>query len=225
DSVLMTPREFGRRHRGQGYGWDGEVNSPRDTEVARLNALIARQRRELDLLSAQIRSRAVVDLARGMLMEQLGCSPADAQRQLAKLAAESRTSATELAAQITHRQAPDALPEYGLHRLSRAGAAIEAAPDGTAVVAAMLEEVLGPAGATAVALWLTEPDGGLGAAGQARLGEREARRWGRRHPARRVPQHQAAPGGAADRGPARPRARGRRARGGARAACGRGAAP
>ena len=87
------------------------MNSPRDAEVARLSALIARQRRELDLLRAQARARAVVDLARGVLMEQLGCSPADAQRQLAKLATESRTSVTELAAQITHQRAPGALPE------------------------------------------------------------------------------------------------------------------
>ena len=171
------------------------MNSPRDAEVARLSALIARQHRELDLLRAQIRSRAVVDLARGMLMEQLGCSPADAQRQLATLATESRTSVTELAAQITHQRAPDAPPGYGLHRLSLAGAAIEAAQDGTAVVTAMLEEVLGPAGATAVALWLTEPDGGLELAGQAGFGEREASRWRRIHPEMSVLQNQAARGG------------------------------
>ena len=179
----------------KGTAGDGEVNSPRDAEVVRLSALIARQRRELDLLHAQIRARAVVDLARGMLMERFGCSPADAQRQLATLATESRTSITELAAQITHQQAPDALPEHSLHRLSLAGAAIEAAPDGTAVAAAMLDEVLGPAGATAVALWLTEPDGGLELAGQAGFGEREASRWRRIHPDMSVLQHQAARGG------------------------------
>ncbi len=161
---------------------DGEVTSARDAEVARLSALIARQRRELDLLRAQIRVRAVEDLARGMLMEQLGCSPADAQRQLAKLADESRTSVVELAAQIIHQRAPGPVPEHGLHRLSLAGAAMEAAPDGTAVAAAMLEEVLGPAGAVAVAVWLTEPDGGLALAGQAGFGEREAGRWRRIHP-------------------------------------------
>jgi PAS domain-containing protein len=171
------------------------VNSPRDAEVARLSALIARQRRELDLLRAQTRARAVVDLARGMLMEQLGCSPAQAQRQLAKLAEESRTSVTELAAQITHQRAPDAPPGYSLHRLSLAGAAMEAAPDGAAIAAAMLDEVLGPAGATAVALWLTEPDGGLELAGQAGFGEREASRWRRIHPEMSVLQHQAARGG------------------------------
>jgi hypothetical protein len=158
------------------------VTSPTAAEVARLTSLIARQRRELDLLHSQSRARTVEDLARGMLMEQLGCSPAEAGRQLGRLAGESRLSVTELAAQITHQRAQDAVPLDGLHRLSLAGAAIEAAPDGTAVAAALLEEVLGPAGAAAVALWLTEPDGGLRLAGQAGFTEREAGRWRRVHP-------------------------------------------
>jgi hypothetical protein len=191
----MTPRELGRTHEDSVTAGDGEVTSPRDAEVARLTALIARQRRELDLLRSEARARTVEDLARGMLMEQLGCSPADAQRQLAKLAGESRTSVTELAAQITHQRAPDLVLEHGLHRLSLAGAAIEAAPDGTAVAAAMLDEVLGPAGAVAVALWLTEPDGGLELAGQAGFGEREASRWRRIHPDMSSLPQQAARGG------------------------------
>jgi serine phosphatase RsbU (regulator of sigma subunit) len=50
------------------------------------------------------------------------------------------------------------------------------------VAAALLDEVLAPAGAAAVALWLIEPDGGLELAGQAGFGEREAGRWRRIHP-------------------------------------------
>jgi hypothetical protein len=170
------------------------VTSPSAAEVARLSALIASQRRELDLLRAQLPARAVVDLARGMLMEQLGCSPTEAQRQLTWLAAESRVSVTELAAQITQQPAPDAVPEAAAGRLSLAGAAIESAPDGTAVAAAMLAEVLGPAGATAVALWLTEADGGLELAGQAGFTEHEASRWRRIPPQMRTAQTQAARG-------------------------------
>ena len=51
-------------------------------------------------------TRSVVDLARGMLMERLRCSPAEAQAQLAHLSAESGTSLAELAAQITGQQFP-----------------------------------------------------------------------------------------------------------------------
>ena len=170
------------------------VTSPSAAEIARLGSLIARQRRELDLLRSQSRARTVVDLARGMLMEQLGCSPDEAERQLDRLACASRLSVTELAAQITQQRAPDAAPAGGLHRLSLAGAAIEAAPDGTAVAAAMLDEVLGPAGAAAAALWLTEPDGGLQLAGQAGFTERDASRWRRIHPEMSSLQTQAARG-------------------------------
>src|SRR5215467_3499384 len=91
-------------------------------DVARLTALVARQRRELDRLRSRAAGRSVVDLARGMLMEQLGCTPAEAQRQLARLASESGISATELAAQITRQEPPGTPPEPGAHRVSLAGA-------------------------------------------------------------------------------------------------------
>ena len=74
---------------------------PSGEEFARLSDLIARQRRELDRMQSGAAARAVVDLARGMLMERLRCSPAEAQAQLAHLSAESGMSLAELAAQIT----------------------------------------------------------------------------------------------------------------------------
>jgi serine phosphatase RsbU (regulator of sigma subunit) len=74
--------------------------APAGGEFRRLSALIARQRRELDAMRAQAASRSVIDLARGMLMAQLGCSPAQAREQLARLSADSNTSVADLAAQI-----------------------------------------------------------------------------------------------------------------------------
>jgi hypothetical protein len=74
-------------------------------DFLRLSELIARQRREIDRLEAQAAARAVVDLARGVLMERLGCSPAEAQAQLEALSADSGSSVTELAAQITGQAA------------------------------------------------------------------------------------------------------------------------
>src|SRR5207253_2991328 len=74
-------------------------------DFLRLSELIARHRREIDRLEAQAASRAVVDLARGALMERLGCSPAQAQAQLEALSADSSSSVTELAAQITGQAA------------------------------------------------------------------------------------------------------------------------
>jgi serine phosphatase RsbU (regulator of sigma subunit)/PAS domain-containing protein len=154
-------------------------------EVARLRALIARQQRELDAARSGTTARSVIDVATGILMEQLSCSPAQARRQLASLAAESSGTVADMAAQIVGRQPPDGgaeVPDPAAGRLSLAWAAAEAAPDGSAVAAALLDEVLAPAGAAAVALWLIEPDGGLELAGQAGFGEREASRWRRIHP-------------------------------------------
>src|SRR3984885_10759815 len=130
-------------------------------------------------------ARSVIDVATGMLMEQLHCSPAQARRQLDRLAAESGETVADLAAQIAGQRAPDGTaeaPAPAAGRLSLAWAAADAAPDGNAVAAALLEEVRGPAGAAAGALWLIEPDGGLELAGQAGFGEGEAGRWRRIHP-------------------------------------------
>jgi serine phosphatase RsbU (regulator of sigma subunit)/PAS domain-containing protein len=186
------------------------VTAPGGPDAARLNLLIARQRRELEAMRSLLRSRTVVDLARGMLMEQLRCTPSEAQRQLARLANESGTTVTELAAQITQQPPPDQPPDPGLHRVSLAWAAAETAPDGAAIAAALMDEVLAPAGAVAVALWLTEPDGGVELAGQAGFGEREASRWRRLHPDMDTPALAAARDGVAAWWPAGPPAGDRR---------------
>src|SRR5690242_10204220 len=145
----------------------GAVTEPSGADLVRLNALVERQRRDLDELRSATAARSVVDLARGMLMEQLGCTSAEAQRQLVRLAAESGITATELAAQITHTEPPGEPLETGMPRISLARAAIETAASGNAVAKALLGEALGSLGVVAVAIWLTEPDGGLELAGEA----------------------------------------------------------
>jgi serine phosphatase RsbU (regulator of sigma subunit) len=159
---------------------------PDGTDVTRMQALIARQRRDLDQMRTLAATRSVVDLATGVLMEQLHCSPADARRQLARLARDSGDSVAELAAQITGQVPPEEGGDQELRGVSLAWAAAESAADGTAVATALLDEALGPVGAVAVALWLIEPDGGLELAGQAGFGELEASRWRRIHPDMRV---------------------------------------
>ena len=89
------------------------MTEPGGAEVTRLNELLTRQRQELDRMRSEAATRSLVDLARGMLMEQLGCSPAEAGRQLARLASESGDSVAELAAQITHQPPGVARPADG----------------------------------------------------------------------------------------------------------------
>jgi serine phosphatase RsbU (regulator of sigma subunit)/PAS domain-containing protein len=152
-----------------------------DGAVGRLTSVIARQRQELNAVGSRAAARCVVDLARGMLMERLGCGPAEAQRQLAHLAAEAGTTVAELAAEVTSED-PVAAAEQADRRPSLAGAAIEVADDGAGIAAALLDQTLAPAGATAVALWLNDPDGSLQLAGEAGFGPAEASRWRRIHP-------------------------------------------
>jgi PAS domain-containing protein len=155
--------------------------------------VIARQEQELDQLRSAAAARSLADLARGMLMERLGCSPAEATDQLAHLAKQSGVARTELAAQITGEVLVPGQP--GDVRLSRARAAIELSSDEQGMAAALLDETLAPAGAVAVAIWLLAPDGGLDLAGEAGLGPAEASRWRRIPPGMNtVPQRAAEEG-------------------------------
>ena len=194
------------------------MTAPSGAEFARLSALIARQREQLRRLESRAATRSVIDLARGILMERLGCSPAEAQAQLEHLSAESGTSLDELAGQIAGagstgatgggaagNQADDGTAGGSstaggmtatAHRVARAGAAAEAAPDAGAMATAVLEEALAPAGAAAVALWRAEPDGGLELAGQAGFPAGDASRWRRIHPDMDTLPQRAAAGGA-----------------------------
>ena len=158
------------------------VTEPSRADLVRLNALVERLRQELDELRSAASARSVVDLARGMLMEQLGCTPAEAQRQLVHLAAESGITTTEFAAQVTRTDPPGEPLQTGMPQLSLARAVIETAASGNAVARALLGEALGSLGAVAVAIWLTEPDGGLELVGEAGFGSHEASRWRRLHP-------------------------------------------
>lgn len=139
-------------------------------DLARLTALIARQRRELDRMHAQAATRSVVDTAQGILMERLGCTAAEAGQQLARIAQESGTQLAELAAEIAGQRlaqaydapaggvpGPDPGPDPGRdlspdptpRRLSLASAILQVnagsdrTADGDGIAAAALEQVLG----------------------------------------------------------------------------------
>ncbi|MGH3234995.1 MAG: ANTAR domain-containing protein, partial [Streptosporangiaceae bacterium] len=59
----------------------------RDDDKLRLVAVIDHQRRELDRIRAVAAGQSVIAMARGVLMERLGLSAAEAATQLARLAA------------------------------------------------------------------------------------------------------------------------------------------
>lgn len=164
--------------------------------VRRLQAELAEQRRAS-------RSRAVVDLATGMLAERLGLPPEQAREHLEHTALSSNTALAEFAAYVLGRRSPvedgqgelpgPTTPRTGLAGTRRAPngvasvryrlaeAAMEAASSADELASALLAEGLGASGAAAVALFALEPDGALGLVGGAGLPSEELSHW------RRVP--------------------------------------
>ena len=164
-------------------------------EILRLAAVIDRQRRELDRVRSGAAARSVIDMAKGALIERLGCSAAEAGSQLTALASEAGGPVAEIAAAIIgHAPCParplslpcpdpvlappgDAADRALRHQL--AGAAMDLAADGGEIAAAVLDHALAPLGAAAVALWVIRADGALDLFGEAGLGPAEASRWRR----------------------------------------------
>ena len=111
-------------------------------EILRLAAVIDRQRRELDQVRSGAAARSVIDMAKGALIERLGCSAAEAARQLTALASEAGGPVAEIAAAIIGRTpAPTPAP---------APAAVPAPVPAPALVPA-LDPVLDPAVAPVLA--------------------------------------------------------------------------
>jgi serine phosphatase RsbU (regulator of sigma subunit) len=163
-------------------------------DVLRLAAVIDRQRRELDRLRGSAAAQSVVDMAKGALVERLGCSPAEAASQITALATEFGTPVADVAAAIIGKD-PLPSPGPGPRRNRLAEAAAELADDGGELAAAVLDHALAPLGAAAVALWLIGADGGLDLLGEAGLGPTEKSRWRRIPPQMDCPAQRVAHGG------------------------------
>ncbi|MFF3737096.1 SpoIIE family protein phosphatase [Streptomyces sp. NPDC002566] len=181
-------------------GEDGETPTP----VGRLAATVARLRREVRAAQAEAEGRALVELAKGILVERLGCGPAEAARQLTELARQAAVTPLEFAVEVINQAARDRVSEVtdafiatvsgvdegraeglgeGLGedsaavRLRAAESGALAADDTQAVADSLLQHALGPLGAVAVAIWAAGPDGSLTLAGSAGFAPAEAARW------------------------------------------------
>ncbi|MQY09238.1 SpoIIE family protein phosphatase [Actinomadura macrotermitis] len=186
----------------------GAASPPAGPEPAlkRLAAVVERLQRQVRDAQADADGRGVIELAKGVLVERLRCSPAEAAAQLDALAGETGLKPLELAAEIINQAAQDRVAEVTRDFLDRAaGAAAHAAAEhgagdepGAPAVAArlrsaesgalaaadtqaaaesLLEHALRPLGAAAVAVWSAGPDGSLTLAGSAGFTTEEATRW------------------------------------------------
>ncbi|MFH8498932.1 SpoIIE family protein phosphatase [Streptomyces coeruleorubidus] len=163
--------------------------------VGRLAATVERLSREVRAAQAEAEGRALIELAKGILIERLKCGPAQAARQLAELAEQAQVTALELAVDIINQAARDRMSEVTDAFLAATRAADEAeaepvgvrlraaesgalaADDTQAVADALLEQALRPLGAVAVAIWAVDSDGSLTLAGSAGFSPAEATRW------------------------------------------------
>ncbi|MFI9115858.1 SpoIIE family protein phosphatase [Streptomyces venezuelae] len=177
---------------------DGARPSSRDDVTdGRLAATVERLRGEVRAAHAAAEGRALIELAKGVLVERLGCGPAQAARQLAALSDQAGLSRLELAADIINEAARDRVAEVADEfvrtvidepdtagpaasvavRLRTAESAALSADDTQAVADTLLAHALEPLGAVAVAIWTTGADGSLSLRGHAGFGPDEAARW------------------------------------------------
>lgn len=165
---------------------DARAEGATPSPVGRLAATVDRLRREVRAAQAEADGRALVELAKGILVERLGCGPAEAAQQLSDLAEQAGTTALEFAVDVINQAAKDRVSEVteaflatvagtedpaersAAVRLRAAeSGALAAAHDTQAVADSLLQHALGPLGAVAVAIWAVSSDGSLTLAGSA----------------------------------------------------------
>lgn len=79
--------------------------------VGRLAATVDRLSREVRAAQAEAEGRALIELAKGVLVARLGCGPAEAARQLAELAEQSQATPLEFAVDVINQAARDRVSE------------------------------------------------------------------------------------------------------------------
>ncbi|WP_245236769.1 ANTAR domain-containing protein, partial [Streptomyces sviceus] len=174
---------------------DGDDRDGESSPVGRLAATVERLRREVRAAQAEADGRALIELAKGILVERLRCGPAQASRQLAELAAQAGVTSLEFAVEVINQASRDKLSEVtnafleatasadppdghsSAVRLRAAESGALAADDTQAVADSLLEHALTPLGAEAVAIWALGADGSLALAGSAGFSTAEAGRW------------------------------------------------
>ncbi|MEC3916815.1 SpoIIE family protein phosphatase [Nocardia sp. CDC160] len=161
------------------------------SELTRIAAMVERLRSELRAAHAGADARAVIEMAKGILVERFRCAPADAARQLDQLSERAGLTRLEFAADLVNQVAGDEIstvvgeftpgtaPERSeaAIRLRTTESGALAAANTRRVAESMLAQAVSPLGATAIAIWGAGGDGSLTLRGFAGIGESEARRW------------------------------------------------
>ncbi|SEU11495.1 SpoIIE family protein phosphatase [Nonomuraea wenchangensis] len=189
-------------HSPQEPGLPAPAPSEAVSNLGRLAVTIDRLRRQIQEAQRAAEGRALIEVAKGILIERLQCGLAEAAQQLELLAEQAGVTQLELAADIINQAAQDRISEATREFLDSARAAaaqaeaaeaaeaaevavrlrsaengMVEAPDAQAVAASLLEHALKPLGATNVAVWTVGSDGSLTLAASAGFSVVEADRW------------------------------------------------
>ena len=168
---------------------------PGVSTVGRLAATVVRLREEVRAAHAAADGRALIELAKGIIIGRLHCDPAQATRQIADLVNQTGRSELEVAADLVNQAARDQVARIAADFVERIGepdphdrfavaarlrateSAALAAEDTQAIAVSLLHNALPPLGATAVAIWTAGGDGSLTLSGHAGFSRVEAERW------------------------------------------------
>ncbi|MFM9719912.1 bifunctional rhamnulose-1-phosphate aldolase/short-chain dehydrogenase [Streptomyces scabiei] len=107
DLPARAPRKEGATEE-EGSEADGTGPS---SPVGRLAATVDRLRREVQEAQAEADGRALIELAKGILVERLGCGPSQAARQLTELTEQAGVTPLEFAVDVINQAARDRLSE------------------------------------------------------------------------------------------------------------------
>ena len=102
------------RERPDGSGLEraaGPAGVSADSPVGRLAATVDRLSREVRAAQAEAEGRALIELAKGILVERLGCGPSQAARQLTELTEQAGTTQLEFAVEVINQAARDRMSE------------------------------------------------------------------------------------------------------------------
>jgi serine phosphatase RsbU (regulator of sigma subunit)/PAS domain-containing protein len=149
------------------------VQRPGDSDVERLSLVVTRQQRELARTREQVEHTLILERAKGVLIERLGCTPTEAVDHLTHLAERAGLTVLDMAAEVGGGPAADGLEQAPLH----VQASMAVATDGTDLADAVFADALEDAGAVAVGFWLLHPDGLLHLVGQHGFRPLDAARW------------------------------------------------
>ncbi|RKT09437.1 serine phosphatase RsbU (regulator of sigma subunit) [Streptomyces sp. 1114.5] len=183
---------------------EGAAHEPPDATARALADTVRRLQRAAAQQHAEARTRAVVDLATGILAERLGLLPAEAAARLARLAREAGVPVAALAADIAGQSAaPPPVPGAPPDAAQEPAPAVtqDVTPAVTPALAAVEDlqhavdtvfDQAGPAhGAHAVAVWQRLPGGALALAAHIGLSAAEAAAWSRVPPGVATPAQRA----------------------------------